>query len=85
MKQAFEEEALNGVFCSYRTPDNSQMTPITPSSGLSAGQHAPFAFATHDLATNGSPRHSIASNSSGLSNPPSPSVHLRDNRDSYES
>lgn len=73
-----------------RTPESSQMTPITPSSSLS-GQHVPFSFSSpHDMATNGSPRsprHSIASNSSGLSNPPSPGVasHLRDSRDSYES
>ena len=70
-----------------RTPEGSQITPMTPSSGLS-GQHVPFSFSTpHDMATNGSPRHSIASNSSGLSNPPSPGVtsHLRDSRDSYES
>ena len=73
--------------CFDRTPESSQMTPITPSSSLS-GQHVPFSFSTpHDMATNGSPRHSIASNSSGLSNPPSPGVtsHLRDSRDSYES
>lgn len=71
------------VFLFYnRTPDGGQMTPITPSSSL--GQHAPFSFA-HDAATNGSPRHSIASNNS--SNPPSPNVtstHLRE-RDSYDS
>lgn len=73
---------------STRTPDGNQLTPITP--GSAAGlvqQHAPFSFSSHDMATNGSPRHSIASNSSGLSNPPSPSVagqHLRE-RDSYES
>lgn len=73
--------------CFDRTPEGSQITPMTPSSGLS-GQHVPFSFSTpHDMATNGSPRHSIASNSSGLSNPPSPGVtsHLRDSRDSYES
>ncbi|KAK4005018.1 hypothetical protein OUZ56_006742 [Daphnia magna] len=70
-----------------RTPEGTQITPMTPSSGLS-GQHLPFSFSTpHDMGTNGSPRHSIASNSSGLSNPPSPGVtsHLRDSRDSYES
>ena len=80
-----------------RTPDGG-LTPITPSSsslGLQQQQqqqqqqHAPFSF-THDIASagsNGSPRHSIASNNS--SNPPSPNVtgiHLRDReRDSYDS
>ena len=83
----FTRKSTTWRSCFNRTPESSQMTPITPSSSLS-GQHVPFSFSTpHDMATNGSPRHSIASNSSGLSNPPSPGVtsHLRDSRDSYES
>jgi len=61
-----------------RTPDGGQMTPITPSTS----QQLPFNFG-HDSTSNGSPRHSIASNSSGVSNPPSPNVtiQLRDNYD----
>ena len=63
------------------------MTPITPNTGGSSGAHGqqvPFNF-SHEAATNGSPRHSIASNSSGLSNPPSPNVtgQLRE-RDNYD-
>jgi len=70
-----------------RTPDGGQMTPITPNTGGSSGAHGqqvPFNF-SHETATNGSPRHSIASNSSGLSNPPSPNVtgQLRE-RDNYD-
>lgn len=59
------------------------MTPMTPSTVHGQQQQMPFNFA-HE-ATNGSPRHSIASNSSGMSNPPSPNVasQMRD-RDKYD-
>ena len=80
------ESALTIGAC--RTPDGgSQMTPLTPGNGNQ--QHVPFTFSSPlDAANNGSPRHSIASNqSSGLSNPPSPSVagHVSRDRNSYES